>query len=165
MTEDAPVPNGNSGQMASPSYRLAALDQDFLLGDSMRGVRFLLDGDKVKVTVMYRGREMVHRELGRKVLDRVVGMLGEIAAVENPPRMEGRFLSMILVPKDTPGLVHVRNIPVMGHAGSGWISHAELEFQEVRVPVSSLLGPEGQGFEWPTTKYNTIFLNTKVIIG
>ncbi len=60
--------------------------------------RFLLDGDKVKVTVMYRGREMVHRELGRKQLDRVVEMLGVIAAVENPPRMEGRFLSMILVP-------------------------------------------------------------------
>jgi len=60
--------------------------------------RFLMDGDKVKVTVMYRGREMVHRELGRKQLDRVVDMLGPIASVENPPRMEGRFLSMILVP-------------------------------------------------------------------
>ncbi len=48
MTEDAPVPNGNSGQMASPSYRLAALDQDFLLGDSMRGVRFLLEYAKAE---------------------------------------------------------------------------------------------------------------------
>ena len=60
--------------------------------------RFLMDGDKVKVTVMYRGREMVHRELGRKQLDRVTEMLGNLATVENPPRMEGRFLSMILVP-------------------------------------------------------------------
>lgn len=60
--------------------------------------RFLMDGDKVKVTVMYRGREMVHRELGRRQLDRVVEMLGGLASVENPPRMEGRFLSMILVP-------------------------------------------------------------------
>jgi translation initiation factor IF-3 len=60
--------------------------------------RFLMDGDKVKVTVMYRGREMVHREIGRKQLDRVVEMLGPLATVENPPRMEGRFLSMILVP-------------------------------------------------------------------
>jgi len=59
---------------------------------------FLIDGDKVKVTVMYRGREMVHRELGRKQLDRVVEMLGNLAIVENAPRMEGRFLSMILVP-------------------------------------------------------------------
>ena len=60
--------------------------------------RFLMDGDKVKVTVMYRGREMVHRQLGREQLNRVVAMLGSMANVENPPRMEGRFLSMILVP-------------------------------------------------------------------
>ena len=60
--------------------------------------RFLMDGDKVKVTVMYRGRELVHRELGRKQLDRVVESLGPVATVEAPPRMEGRFLSMILVP-------------------------------------------------------------------
>jgi translation initiation factor IF-3 len=60
--------------------------------------RFLMDGDKVKITVMYRGREMVHRQLGREQLDRVVEMLGPMAKVENPPRMEGRFLSMILVP-------------------------------------------------------------------
>lgn len=60
--------------------------------------RFLLDGDKVKVTVMYRGREMVHRGLGRKQLDLVAKQLEDMATVENPPRMEGRFLSMILVP-------------------------------------------------------------------
>ena len=60
--------------------------------------RFLIDGDKVKVTVMFRGRELAHRELGRRQMDRVTQMLGPIATVENPPRMEGRFLSMILVP-------------------------------------------------------------------
>src|SRR5258706_8980291 len=70
-------------------------DLDFKLKNARR---FLMEGDKVKVTVMYRGREMVHREIGRKQLDRVVGLIGAIAAVENPPRMEGRFLSMILAP-------------------------------------------------------------------
>ncbi len=70
-------------------------DLDFKLKNARR---FLIDGDKVKVTVMYRGREMVHREIGRKQLDKVVELLGPIATVENPPRMEGRFLSMILVP-------------------------------------------------------------------
>ena len=70
-------------------------DLDFKLKNARR---FLMDGDKVKVTVMYRGREMVHREIGRRQLDRVTEMLGALAAVENPPRMEGRFLSMILVP-------------------------------------------------------------------
>jgi len=70
-------------------------DLDFKLKNARR---FLMDGDKVKVTVMYRGREMVHREIGRRQLDRVKDMLGTLATVENPPRMEGRFLSMILVP-------------------------------------------------------------------
>jgi translation initiation factor IF-3 len=70
-------------------------DLDFKLKNARR---FLMDGDKVKITVMYRGREMVHRELGRRQLDRVTQMLGNLATVENPPRMEGRFLSMILVP-------------------------------------------------------------------
>jgi translation initiation factor IF-3 len=70
-------------------------DLDFKLKNARR---FLMDGDKVKVTVMYRGREMVHREIGRRQLDRVKELLGALAAVENPPRMEGRFLSMILVP-------------------------------------------------------------------
>lgn len=59
--------------------------------------RFLMDGDKVKVTVMFRGREMVHPQRGRRQLDQVCEMLGEIAKVENPPRMEGRFMSMILI--------------------------------------------------------------------
>ncbi|MCH2170996.1 translation initiation factor IF-3 [Myxococcota bacterium] len=70
-------------------------DLDFKLKNIRR---FLLDGDKVKVTVMYRGREIVHRELGRAQLNRVIERLGSLATVENPPRMEGRFLSMILVP-------------------------------------------------------------------
>jgi translation initiation factor IF-3 len=59
--------------------------------------RFLMDGDKVKVTVMFRGREVVHRSIGQQQLERVTTMLGNLATVEMPPRMEGRFLSMILV--------------------------------------------------------------------
>jgi translation initiation factor IF-3 len=70
-------------------------DLDFKLKNARR---FLTDGDKVKVTVMYRGREMVHREFGYRQLEHVTELLSDIANVENPPRMEGRFLSMILVP-------------------------------------------------------------------
>ena len=70
-------------------------DLDFKLKNARR---FLVEGDKVKVTVMYRGREMVHREFGYRQLKHVTELLSNIANVENPPRMEGRFLSMILVP-------------------------------------------------------------------
>jgi translation initiation factor IF-3 len=60
--------------------------------------RFLMDGDKVKVTVMFRGREMAHRRNGYAKLDHVKELLGDLVSVENPPQMTGRFLSMILVP-------------------------------------------------------------------
>jgi alkylation response protein AidB-like acyl-CoA dehydrogenase len=54
--------------------------------------------------------------------------------------------SMIIVPTDTPGFELVRNIPVMGHAGEGWLSHAEIRYHDVRVPVSYRLGEENAGF-------------------
>ena len=69
-------------------------DLNFKLNNARR---FLMDGDKVKVTVMFRGREMVHPERGRKQLQQVIELLGPMAKMENPPRMEGRFMSTILV--------------------------------------------------------------------
>lgn len=59
--------------------------------------KFLIEGDKVKVTVMFRGREMVHKSRGRDQLEEVIKQLGSVAKMENPPRMEGRFMSMILI--------------------------------------------------------------------
>lgn len=60
--------------------------------------RFLIEGDKVKVTLMFRGREIVHTSLGFEQLEKVKNMLADIANVESTPRLEGRFMSMILVP-------------------------------------------------------------------
>jgi len=60
--------------------------------------RLLKEGDKMKVSVMFRGREMTHPEIGRELLERVLDMLKEIAVLEKPPSMEGRFLTMILAP-------------------------------------------------------------------
>lgn len=67
-------------------------------------------------------------------------------AVTNPEAPPYLRASMIIVPTDNPGYNLVRNIPVMGHAGSGYFSHGEVLFQSCRVPQSNLLGPEGQGF-------------------
>jgi len=60
--------------------------------------RLLGEGDKVKLSVMFRGREMSHPEVGQEVLDRALVQLTEAATVEKPPGMEGRFLSVILIP-------------------------------------------------------------------
>ncbi|MCP4043974.1 MAG: translation initiation factor IF-3, partial [Gammaproteobacteria bacterium] len=61
--------------------------------------RFLLHGDRAKVTMWFRGREMAHQDLGRKVLDRVEADLAEVSKVEQYPRMEGRQMIMMLAPK------------------------------------------------------------------
>jgi translation initiation factor IF-3 len=60
--------------------------------------RFLRGGHKVKVTIMFRGREMTHTELGRKILDRLVGDLGDMVTVESMPKQEGRNMIMVIAP-------------------------------------------------------------------
>lgn len=70
--------------------------------------RFLIDGDKVKVTVMFRGRELAHRKNGYAKLERVRELLGELVTVENEPQMTGRFLSMVLVPNRDAALAAKR---------------------------------------------------------
>ncbi len=62
-------------------------------------VRFLSDGDKAKITVRFRGRELSHRELGMDLLKRIETDLAEHATVEQFPKLEGRQLSMTLAPK------------------------------------------------------------------
>jgi translation initiation factor IF-3 len=68
--------------------------------------RFLEEGDKVKVTVRFKGREMAHPQLGRQALDTIVGHLKDSATLERAPLMEGRTMTMILA-------------PAHGHAKSG----------------------------------------------
>jgi translation initiation factor IF-3 len=61
--------------------------------------RFLKEGNKTKVTIIFRGRELVHLDRGRKQLDRFAETLKEVAVVEQPARIEGRTMVMILGPK------------------------------------------------------------------
>jgi len=66
----------------------------------MRSIaRFFEEGDKVKVTLRFRGREMAHQELGYKLLDRVKGDTAKIAKIEQEPRFEGRQVVMVLAPR------------------------------------------------------------------
>jgi translation initiation factor IF-3 len=70
-------------------------DYDF----KVRNVRrFLEEGNKAKLTIMFRGREIVHKEIGQKILTRVVDDLKGVAVVEQTPRMEGRQMFMIVAP-------------------------------------------------------------------
>jgi translation initiation factor IF-3 len=61
--------------------------------------KFLGEGDKVKITLRFRGREMAHQELGAQLLDRVKADLVELSKLEQYPRMEGRQMTMVIAPK------------------------------------------------------------------
>ena len=64
--------------------------------------RFLEEGSKVKLTIMFRGREMAHPELGRKILEKVAERVAEIAIVESAPKQDGRNMTMVLNPIRKP---------------------------------------------------------------
>ncbi|MEZ4512392.1 MAG: acyl-CoA dehydrogenase family protein [Chloroflexota bacterium] len=69
-----------------------------------------------------------------------------VMAVTDPHASVHQRASQIIVPTDTPGFELIRNISVMGEPGEGWASHAEIRYNEVRVPQENLLGQEGHGF-------------------
>jgi len=72
--------------------------------------RLLNEGDKVKVTMMFRGREVVHAEIGLKLLQRVFTDTGELAIIENKPRLEGKNMIMVLAPKLAGGGIGVGGV-------------------------------------------------------
>jgi len=73
-------------------------DHDFDV-KAKNAIRFLKDGDKVKATIIFRGREIVHTQLGQKLLNRLAEYLGEFSTIERQPKLEGKNMIMILAPK------------------------------------------------------------------
>ncbi|MGI6660613.1 MAG: translation initiation factor IF-3 [Bacillota bacterium] len=84
--------------MKEVKMRPAIDDHDFNV-KARAARRFLEQGDKVKATIMFRGRELAHVSLGQKVLERLLESVKDVCQVERAPRMEGRNMTMILVPK------------------------------------------------------------------
>ncbi len=85
-------------QIKEIKLRPATDDGDYDI--KMRNVkRFLEEGDKVKITLRFRGREMVHQELGSQMLERVENDLAGLAVVEQHPKLEGRQMVMLIGPK------------------------------------------------------------------
>jgi translation initiation factor IF-3 len=82
------------------SPRIAEHDMAFLIRNA---TRFLDEGHKVKVTCMFKAREITHPELGRRKLDFFADQVKDIAVVERPPALDGRMMIMVLVPKPNTG--------------------------------------------------------------
>lgn len=91
----------NTVRLKEMKLRPKVADHDFQT--KFRGLKqFIEQGEKVKVTIMFRGREMVHQDIGRRLLDRVAEAAKDIAVIERAPVMEGRNLFMILAPLHRP---------------------------------------------------------------
>lgn len=78
--------------------RVSIEDHDFQV-KAKNAQRFLEDGDKIKVTIMFRGREITHSVLGQDLCQRLAKQLSHISNIEKPPKVEGRNMIMILTPK------------------------------------------------------------------
>ncbi|MGM0691718.1 MAG: translation initiation factor IF-3 [Pseudomonadota bacterium] len=81
-------------------FRPGTEDHDYQV-KLRNATRFLEAGDKVKITLRFRGREMAHRDLGAELLSRIETDLSALAAVEQKPRMEGRQATMVMAPRPT----------------------------------------------------------------
>ncbi|SEC53563.1 translation initiation factor IF-3 [Paenibacillus sp. GP183] len=79
----------------------ATIDEHDFQTKLRNAVKFLSDGDKVKASVRFRGREIAHAENGKKVLDRLAVEVADISSMERAPKLEGRSMIMILTPKVT----------------------------------------------------------------
>lgn len=76
-----------------------SIDEHDFMTKLNHAIKFLKAGDKVKVTVRFRGREVSHAKNGEVVLDRFASLVSEVGTVEKRPKLEGRYMSMFVVPK------------------------------------------------------------------
>ena len=85
-------------QLKEVKFRPGIDDHDFEF-KTRHAREFLLDGNKVKVTMMYRGRQLAHLELGKAVLDRVAAAVADVGKIEMDAKLEGRNMTMVIAPK------------------------------------------------------------------
>jgi translation initiation factor IF-3 len=100
--------------------------------------KLLKQGDKVKVTVMFRGREITHPQIGKNLLDRVVGNLEEVALVEKDAMLEGRHMTIILAPDKKKIAARARAAAVAAAAGT---APAEPEEEDEAVLAAAAAAP------------------------
>lgn len=105
--------------------------------------KFLAEGHKVKVTIMFRGREMQHPELGRKILDRVADTVGNVGKVEFHPRQDGRNMVMVLAPDKQAQARHEKQMQKEeAEAAAAEAGDAGTDGEETLPPATE--SPEGE---------------------
>ena len=128
-------------------------------------VRFLGEGNKVKLTIMFRGREMAHPELGMKILKRVADDVAEFAVIESDPRQDGRNMTMVLHPTRKDGRKPSRAEGESGKSdrgakspsgGAGTTTQVAVEAPAVQAPIEVAIEvlPETPAAEPPAADDN-----------
>lgn len=98
--QSAKKTKGKTKSQHLKEVKLRPLTAEHDVGVKVRNIRrFLTNGDKVKVSMIFRGRERFHTELGLNLLNEVIKQIEDIGTVESAPKMQGRDLSMFVVPK------------------------------------------------------------------
>ena len=100
-------------------------------------IRFLTEGDKAKVTLRFRGREMAHQEFGVRLLERVRSDLEQVGVVEQFPRMEGRQMVMLIGPKKRPEKVAVHHQDKQGSGSEGATAQAGAPAAKAPKPATA----------------------------
>lgn len=98
--------------------------------------KFLGEGHKVKVTIMFRGREMQHPELGRRILDQVAEAVANVARVEVYPKIDGRNMTMVLAPDKKAQAAHQSQITKAARSESASMPEGQTQPQAEQVPQS-----------------------------
>ena len=157
----------NVVQLKEQKLRPKISDHDFLT-KLAKVKQFLGEGDKVKLTIMFRGREMVHQEYGRKLLDRMTEELSELATIERSPLVEGRNMIMILNPttkkQARPERPHEERHEERHH-GHGHAAAANGSGAQPAVAATAAVQPQGETAAAPAraTRRRTTAAGTAVV--
>jgi translation initiation factor IF-3 len=119
-------------------------------------VRFLGEGNKVKLTIMFRGREMAHPELGMKILKRVADDVAEFAVIESDPRQDGRNMTMVLHPTRKDGRKPSRSDAKSDGGAPRAATQTAVQDPVVEVPIEVAIevAPEPSAAEPPAADDN-----------
>jgi translation initiation factor IF-3 len=114
--------------------------------------QFLREGHKVKITIMFRGREMQHPDLGKKILDEVADDVAEVSKVEAWPKLDGRNMIMVLAPDKSGRPAKARPAPPTPEAIAAAIANSTTEAPATEAPATEAPATEAPATEAPATE-------------
>jgi translation initiation factor IF-3 len=137
-------------ELKEVKFRPQTSDNDFNVKRN-HILEFLKEGDKVKATIMFKGRQMAHRELGWNMMQRLIADVGEVGLVESRPKQEGPNLTAVLAPKKTGG----KSASTKSHGAGSQPARASAGAPPARLKVVEAGAQAAEGASSPSVAPNT----------